>query len=83
MNKLEYTIANAPPGQEVRGFRGEYFDILSPVIKYRYSEVFWVMQVCKNWCVCFQSQEAVPIPSDIVARYNNSVMAVTGLNLLP
>jgi hypothetical protein len=52
MNNIEYTIANSPTDSDVRGYRGEYFDILSPVIRYRYSEVFWVMQVSASAGAC-------------------------------
>eukprot|EP01062_Namystynia_karyoxenos_P058476 TRINITY_DN4_c0_g1_i1.p1 TRINITY_DN4_c0_g1~~TRINITY_DN4_c0_g1_i1.p1 ORF type:complete len:752 (+),score=166.73 TRINITY_DN4_c0_g1_i1:99-2258(+) len=66
MNPAKYEIANALPGHPGGGYRGKYFDIYSPAMNYKYSEVFWRMQ------------EAVPLPPDVVARYNDSVMAVTG-----
>ena len=44
----------------------ESFTLYSPPIKSRYSMVYWTMQ------------EAVPLPADIVARFDGKVMAVTG-----
>ena len=64
-----YTIANPPnPGNATRTFRGDFFEMLSPVIATHYSEVFWQATV-------------MTIPAEIVALYNNSVMAVTGLEM--
>ena len=44
----------------------EYFDVYSPVITSQYAEVYWTMM------------EPVPLPKNIVDRFNNSVMAILG-----
>jgi hypothetical protein len=44
----------------------EYFDVYSPEIRTRYSQVFWTMM------------DAVPLPPDLVARFDGKVMAITG-----
>eukprot|EP00966_Prymnesium_polylepis_P133380 3082887-Prymnesium_polylepis.1 len=44
----------------------EYFEVFSPPIRSRYSEVVWKVL------------EPVPLPAAVVSKYNNSVMAVTG-----
>ena len=67
-----YTIANprsnedntAPPASFP--YYGEFFEVLTPPITYNYSEVFW------------RTIGPVPLPDDIVERYNGSAMAVTG-----
>lgn len=66
MNKGQYTIANSETF--VTDYHEhEYFEVYSPPIKTRYSEVFWRMQ------------EAVPLPVDIQKRFaDNKIMAVTG-----
>ena len=71
MNRgVKYLIANSPPGHEdmPRSFspKSEYFEVLSPPIRSRYAGVVW------------RVLEAVPLPPDVVRRYNDSVMAVTG-----
>ena len=56
-----YDIASgvAPP------YRGEYFEIYSPVLTSRYADVNWKMQ-------------AMPLPPAIVSRFAGRAMAVTG-----
>mmetsp|Transcript_5349 Transcript_5349/g.12259 ORF Transcript_5349/g.12259 Transcript_5349/m.12259 type:complete len:752 (-) Transcript_5349:68-2323(-) len=63
-----YAIANgkSPAGLMRGSYRGEFFDVLSPPIKYNYSQVFWTVQ------------EAVPLPPDLVKRFDDKVMVVTG-----
>lgn len=65
----KYVVSNALPGHEdeARDFFGEWFEVYSPPIRTRYSEVFWT------------AMDPVPLPASIVARYNGSTaMAVTG-----
>ena len=67
---LPYLIANAAPGHEKtpRGFAktSSFFEVYSPPIKSRYAGVVW------------RVLDPVALPADIVAKYNNSAMAVTG-----
>ena len=44
----------------------EFFDVYSPVIRTRYSQVYWTMM------------SPVQLPADIVARFANKTMAITG-----
>ena len=70
----EYTIANGVPGvakpfpTESAAYEGgvEYFDVYSPLIETRYSQVYWTMM------------EPVKLPADIVARFDGKTMAITG-----
>ena len=70
----EYTIANGVPGAakpfptESAAYEGgvEYFDVYSPLIETRYSQVYWTMM------------EPVKLPADIVARFDGKTMAITG-----
>ena len=43
-----------------------YFDVYSPTIKTLYSQVFW------------KSLEPVPLPADVVRRFDGKAMAVVG-----
>ena len=66
MNPHPYLIANPRTADaRAREFRGEYFDVYGPNVTTHYSEVSWFSQ-------------PVPLPADIVARFDNKVMAVTG-----
>ena len=65
MNPHGYTIANPLTPGVVPPYRGEYFEVLGPLETSRYSEVVWRLQMSQ-------------LPADIVARYDNRVMAVTG-----
>eukprot|EP00947_MAST-08B_sp_MAST-8B-sp1_P005814 g5814.t1 len=66
MNPVDYVIANpASPEGRVQTYRGEYFEIFGPATTTSYSEVFW-------------SSQPVPLPDDIVKRFDNRVMAITG-----
>jgi hypothetical protein len=65
MNPHGYTIANPLTPGVVPPYRGEYFEVLGPLETSRYSEVVW-------------NSQTTPLPADIVARYDNRVMAVTG-----
>jgi hypothetical protein len=69
---MPYTITNEAPGHEgeSREFSGAaYFDVDSPVLTMRYSEVAW------------RTLPAVPLPADVVARYANATIAVTGFEV--
>jgi hypothetical protein len=69
---MQYTISNPRPGQEgaSRQFSGQdFFEVDSPVMKMKYSEVAW------------RTLPAVDLPHDIVSRYANSSMAVTGFEV--
>eukprot|EP00730_Choanoeca_flexa_P014858 TRINITY_DN6649_c0_g2_i2.p1 TRINITY_DN6649_c0_g2~~TRINITY_DN6649_c0_g2_i2.p1 ORF type:complete len:719 (+),score=185.41 TRINITY_DN6649_c0_g2_i2:78-2234(+) len=65
----EYTIANPNPNAKTQFstvYTDEYVDVYSPPITTRYSEVFWTMM------------DAVPLPKELVERFNDKVMAITG-----
>ena len=70
---LQYLIANAAPGHEhsPRSFQAtsSFFEVMSPPITSRYAGVIW------------RVLEPVPLPEDVVAMYNGSVMAVTGFEV--
>ena len=69
---MPYTITNEAPGHEgeSREFSGAaYFDVDSPVLTMRYSEVAW------------RTLPAVPLPADVVAKYANATIAVTGFEV--
>ena len=73
----EYTIAN--PGLKAfartsnmshyagGGSPVEYFDVYSPPIRSRYGQTFWTMM------------DAVPLPKEIVERFDGKTMAITGV----
>ena len=72
MNPMAYQIMNPAPGQEgkTRAFySSEYFEVDSPTMQMQYSEVAW------------RTLPAVPLPAEIVARYANSTMAITGFEV--
>ena len=69
-----YEIANRPASgpkysTENRDYAGgvEYFDVWSPPITTLYSQVWWTMM------------KDVPLPADVVSRFDGKVMAVTGM----
>ena len=64
--KFNYTIAN-PTAKTPTSmpFQGEYFELLGPEVTTKYSEVFWHTQ-------------PIQLPEDIIYRFDNKVMAVTG-----
>ncbi|KAH8067403.1 hypothetical protein JL721_7511 [Aureococcus anophagefferens] len=69
---MPYTITNEAPGHEgeSREFSGAaYFDVDSPVLTMRYSEVAW------------RTLPAVPLPAEVVAKYANATIAVTGFEV--
>jgi len=69
---MQYAIGNPRPGQEgkSRHFSGQdFFEVDSPVMKMKYSEVAW------------RTLPAVDLPKDIISRYANSSMAVTGFEV--
>lgn len=47
-------------------YDAEYFEVFSPVIRTRYSEVYWKMQ------------DAVPLPDSVRERLKGKVIAITG-----
>jgi hypothetical protein len=63
-----YLIANAIPGHESRKetFVGEHFTVYSPPLTSKYSQVFW------------KSMSPVALPKEIVQRFANSTIAITG-----
>mmetsp|Transcript_51468 Transcript_51468/g.166011 ORF Transcript_51468/g.166011 Transcript_51468/m.166011 type:complete len:393 (+) Transcript_51468:105-1283(+) len=70
---LAYHVANALPGHELspRGFArtSEHFTLYSPPIRSRYAGVVW------------RVLPPVPLPVEVVQRYNGSAMAVTGFEV--
>ena len=44
----------------------EYFDVYSPLVKTRYSQVYWTMM------------DSVPLPPALVQRFAGKTMAITG-----
>ena len=71
LNPLQYTISNPAPGFEGTSypFRGESFDVDSPMLSMRYSQVYW------------QTLSAVPLPAAVAKRFANSTMGVTGFEV--
>eukprot|EP00041_Stephanoeca_diplocostata_P025952 m.691955 g.691955 ORF g.691955 m.691955 type:complete len:857 (+) comp22858_c0_seq1:64-2634(+) len=66
MNSKPYTIANPlTPASAVRKFRGEYFEMYGSWQTTRYADVDW-------------HPDPVPLPSDIIKRFDDKVMAITG-----
>lgn len=63
MNGL-YQLANAPLYSTL--YSSEFFDVYSPEIRTRYSEVYWRMQ------------DPVPLPAYIQDRFNQSIIAIVG-----
>ena len=47
----------------------EYMDLYSAPITSRYADIYWTMM------------PVIPLPKDIVSRFNNSVMAITGYEM--
>ena len=77
MNGFPYAIANPHPNGLWTGeyltldpSAGasplEYFDVYSPPITTRYAQVFWT------------ALDEVPLPADVVARFQNKTMAIRG-----
>ena len=70
---LQYLIANAAPGHEhsPRGFQAtsSFFEVMSPPITSRYAGVVW------------RVLDPVPLPADVVTKYNGTTMAVTGFEV--
>ncbi|CAB9505419.1 Stress up-regulated Nod 19 [Seminavis robusta] len=64
MNDGVYYIANSETYDSV--YKSEYFDVYSPPIRSKYSEVFWT------------GMDPVPIPQNIVDRFRNQTMAIVG-----
>jgi hypothetical protein len=71
-NPIAYTLANTVGSKGTTfGFQptSEHFTLLSPPITSRYAGVVW------------RVLEPVALPEDIVTRYNNSAMAITGFEV--
>lgn len=72
MNLGGYKIANGDPNAATPyntdfGTKGaKYFDVYAGPISTRYGEVFW------------KGLPAVPLPPDVVARYDNATIAIIG-----
>lgn len=68
---LKYTITNPAPGFEGKTypFIGEYFEVESLPLQMQYSQVYW------------QTMKPVALPADIVKRYANSTIAITGFEV--
>ena len=63
----EYTIANPRPGHsKSAAHRGEFFELLGPPKTGHYGDVNW-------------HPETMQLPPEIIARFDNKVMAVTGM----
>ena len=69
-----YTFADPATGKPMPGWANkdypggvEFFDVYSPLITSKYSQVWWTMMA------------NVPIPEDIRQRFDGKVMAVTGM----
>ena len=66
---VRYTISNSPEGSQqyyMGGEGSEYFDVVAGPIVTRYAEVFWT------------HLPTVPLPQDIVDRFDGQVMMITG-----
>lgn len=68
MNGGEYLIANAKEGSSSYDthYKAEYFDVYSPTLKSRYSEVIW------------RGYDKIPLPEETVQRFANKTMAIVG-----
>lgn len=69
---MKYHLSNPAPGQEgkPREFSSaQFFEVDSPVMKMKYSQVVWT------------SLPAVDLPADIVSKYATSTMAVVGFEV--
>ena len=66
-----YRIANAAAANPNKsfGFRGRYFELESPMITSKYSQVFW------------RGLGVVPLPADVVKEYDGKIMAITGFEV--
>lgn len=65
---VQYVIANPPAGHEgrIQNFTGEWFEVYTPPIKSRYSQVLW------------QTLGDVPLPEKVRNRFDGRIMAITG-----
>merc|ERR1719387_2334922 len=69
---MDYILANPAPGHEKvkRAFASkDFFEVDSPTMKMRYSEVVW------------RTLPAVDLPKDIRSKFANKTMAVTGFEV--
>jgi len=67
-----YRISNPPPGLENKSysFHGEYFEVETAPLKMKYAEVFWRSM-----------GDPVPLPDDIVKRFMNSSIGISGFEV--
>ena len=66
---VTYGIANPASKNYSAGFRGKWFEIESPLITSRYSQVYW------------KGLGVVSLPEDVIQRYDGKVMAITGFEV--
>ena len=72
--EVNYTVANPVSGWRKRySFRGDYFEVDSPKITSQYSQVVWPAGGLPN----------VPLPADVVARFDGKVIYITGWEVHP
>lgn len=66
-----YRIGNALPGYESKqwSFRGSFFEVRTAEMETRYSEVFWT------------SLPDVPLPADIVAKFKDKNIVISGFEV--
>ena len=66
-----YRIGNALPGYESKqwSFRGSFFEVRTAEMETRYSEVFWT------------SLPDVPLPADVVAKFKDKNIVVSGFEV--
>jgi hypothetical protein len=66
LHPKEYKISNAQEGRYSTEYKEEFFDVYSPPLKSEYAQVIWRMM------------PSVPLPPEIVARFQNKTMAIRG-----
>ena len=72
--EVNYTVANPVSGWHKRySFRGDYFEVDSPNITSKYSQVVWPAG----------GLPIVPLPADVVARFDGKVIYITGWEVRP
>jgi hypothetical protein len=69
MNSIPYIISNPTPTTPTTiPFHGEFFEVNGPETITKYSQVYWKSQ-------------PVELPEHIISRFDNKVMAVTGMEV--
>jgi len=71
LNPVPYTISNPPPAfaGKTYPFIGEYFDVETDVLPTQYSQVYW------------QTMRPILLPANIISRFQNTSIAVTGFEV--